>query len=158
MSTEGVDEVSGNKNLSGALSQDSFLRFLNSVSGVPKEVAMKVFPELAKLLGRGTGAFEKMHSNATEANVRSQESALEHEKFVASVYAEQLRLESLTPEERANLNEKIEEGAKRVFAKDSENKDHIQALLKLASAGVVIALALAVVVVGGKTAIEGDKI
>lgn len=156
MSTESADEAS--KVLSGALSQDGFLKFLNSVSGVPKEVALKIFPDLGKLLGRGTDAFEKMHNTATEANTQSQESALQHENFVARVYAEQLRLEGLTPEERANLNEKLEEGTKRVFAKDSENKEFLQTLLKLAGAGVLGALALAVVLVGGKSAIENAKI
>jgi hypothetical protein len=156
VSTESADEAS--KDLSGALSQDGFLKFLNSLSGVSKDVALKVFPELAKLLARGTEAFEKMHKTTIEANTQSQESVLQHEKFVASVYAEQLRLESLTPEERANLNEKLEEGAKRVFAKDSENKELLQTLLKLAGAGVLGALALAVVIVGGKTATENAKI
>jgi ABC-type Zn uptake system ZnuABC Zn-binding protein ZnuA len=156
VSTESADEAS--KHLRGALSQDGFLKFLNSAAGVPKEVALKIFPDLAKLLGRGTEAFEKMHKATVEANAPSQESALQHENFVAQVYAEQLRLESLTPQERANLNEKLEEGAKRVFAKDSENKEFLQTLLKLAGAGVLGALALAVVVVGGKSAIENAKI
>lgn len=144
--------------LTGAIPQDGFLKFLNSVVGVPKEVALKIFPDLAKLLARGTEAFEKMHKATTEANTPSQEAALQHESFIASVYAEQLRLESLTPKERAALNEKLEKGAKRVFAKDSENKEFLLTVLKLAGTGVLGALALAVVLVGGKSAIENAKI
>ena len=76
----------------------------------------------------------------------------------ALVQCSPLRLESLTSKERAALNEKLEKGAKRVFAKDSENKEFLLTVLKLAGTGVLGALALAVVLVGGKSAIENAKI
>ncbi|HEX7835455.1 MAG TPA: hypothetical protein VF479_08310 [Pseudolysinimonas sp.] len=135
----------------GALSKVGILKFLTNGLGVPKDVALKIFPDLAKLVSRGADAIASFHRDASESNAQSNKAALKHEKFLAKVYAEQLRLEGLTPEERAALNERLEDGAQRVFAKDSENKEFILTLLKLATAGVISALAIAVVAMATKS-------
>ncbi|GAB3401283.1 hypothetical protein GCM10027515_09780 [Schumannella luteola] len=140
-----------------ALSQSGFLQFLTSGVGVPKDLAMKVFPELSRLLGRGADVFAKLHGDASKSNAESQAAVAGQEKFVAEVYAEQLRIENLSAEERAALNEKLENTATRMNAKDSENKKFILSLLQLAGTGVVAALAIAVVVLNSDPGASGTE-
>jgi hypothetical protein len=134
--------------------QEGLSKFLQLKLGVTKEVAMKVFSDLGKLLARGTEAFEKIHKQGTDSNDKSQEDYMDHESFVARVHAEQLKLEALTPEERASIRETLEKSAERAYAKDSENKAFVLNLFKLAGKGILTALALAIVVLAVK---ESDK-
>ena len=143
------------KNSADLIPQERLAQFLQLKLGVTKEVAMKVFSDLGKLLSRGTEAFENIYKNSTDSNDKSQEKYMDHESFIARVHAEQLKLEALTPEERASLTEKLEKSAERTYAKDSENKAFIADLFKMAGTGIIAAAALAVVVLAVKS--ESDK-
>ncbi len=78
-------------------------------------------------------------------------------RFVAEVIAEQLRLQGLSPEERAKLIGDLQDTEKKADKKDSENKAFITKLLQMASTGVLIALAIVVVIVGGGAAAKNLK-
>ena len=131
--------------------QEGLVKFLQTKVGLTKDAAIKIFPDLAKFLTRGAEAFRDMHKKASDSNSKSQEKYMDHEAFLAQVYAEQLRLETLSPEERTALLNKLQDGAKRLDDKDSENKQFEMNLLKLAATGVVAALALVVVVLSAKS-------
>jgi hypothetical protein len=130
--------------------QEGLVKFLQTKAGMTKEVATKTFSEVAKLVSKGADAFQSMHKNATESNSKSQEKYMDHEAFLARVYEEQLRLETLSPEERLSIIDNLEDGAKRLYEKDSENKAFTQKLFKLAAKGAITALALVVVVLSLK--------
>ena len=129
--------------------QEPFLKFLASLPGASKEVVMKVFPDVQKLLSQGVNAFNQIHGKASDTNEKSQGAAMSTHHFVAEVIAEQMRLESTTPEERAALLQKLQETEDKADKKDSENKAFVTNLLQVASKGVLIALAIAAVVVLG---------
>lgn len=136
-----------NDEFGGVIPKSGLVKFLESRAGIPKEVALKVFPPLARLMSEGAQAISSVFSKALDGNTESQRVAMEHENFVASVYAEQLRIENLSSEERTLLIEKLEASVKRSMEKDSENKLFISKLLTSASSGIITALALAVVLV-----------
>jgi hypothetical protein len=139
------------------IQQEGLVKLLQSTGAISKEVALKIGSELVKLLSRGTKAFQVLHKDATDANSQNQNRYADHEDFLARVYEEQLRLETLSSEERASIIENLEDGAKRVFQKDSENKAFTQNLFKLAATGVIAALAVAVVVLSLKSSNENGK-
>jgi hypothetical protein len=143
------------KNAADLIPHEGLPQFLQLKLGVTKEVAMKVFSDLGKLLSRGTEAFENIHKNSTDSNDKSQEKYMDHESFIARVHAEQLKLEALTPEERALVTDNLEKSAERAYAKDSENKAFVSGLFKMAATGIIAAAALAVVVLAVKS--ESDN-
>ena len=146
------DVPSGNKAIAETITQESLVRFMNSLADVPKEVLAKIVPDLSDLLSRGTEAFTKILKPLLQSNEKSQQKVFEHEKLLQSAYVEMLRLEKLTPEQRSEVIEHLEDGAKRVDKKDTENKAFLGDLLKMASTGVVAALAIALVIVASKPA------
>ena len=155
MSDKKINKV--HPDLADAIPKESFASLLHSKVGISKEVALKIFPDLAKLISRGVEAFERLHNKAADSNNQSQEKYMEHESFLASVHAEQLRLETLTPEERSRILDDLEKRADRAFEKDSENKAHIESLFKLAGKGILGALALVAVVLSAKSISDNQK-
>jgi len=149
------DEISSNHEVTDLVPQDGLFNFLNTRLGVSKEVAIKIFPDLAKILAGGTEAIEKAHNTTVSANSDSQDAAMEHEKLVANVIAEQLRLENLGPEERSALISLLEDSAKRASEKDTENKDFLHKMAQIVKTSVVATVVLAIVVVGSTAAIKG---
>lgn len=148
------DESNSKNEVTGLVPQDDLFNFLNTRLGVSKEVAIKIFPDLAKILAGGTDAIGKAHISTVSANSESQAAAMEHEKLVANVIAEQLRLENLSPEERSTLISQLEDSAERASEKDTENKDFLHKMAQIVKTGVVATAVLALVVVGS-TAIKG---
>lgn len=143
--------------LTDVIPKEGFANLLQSKVGLSKEAALKIFPDLSKLISRGVEAFERLHNKATDSNNQSQEKYMEHEAFLAEVHAEQLRLETLTPEERSRILDDLEKSADRAFEKDSENKAHIESIFKLAGKGILGALALVVVVLSAKSISDNEK-
>ena len=115
--------------------RDGLVKFLQDKAGMTRDVAMNTFSELAKLASKGADVFQSMHKVASDSTARSQEKYMDHEAFVARVYEEQLRLESLSQEERRAILENLKDGAKRLYEKDSEHKKFTRELFKLALAG-----------------------
>jgi hypothetical protein len=149
------DEIHSKTEVTGLVPQEGLVNFLNTRLGVSKEVAIKIFPDLAKILAGGTEAIEKAHNRTVSANSDSQSAAMEHEKLVANVIAEQLRLKNLSTEERSALISQLEDSAKRTGQKDTENKDFLQKMAQIAKTGVVATVVLAIIVVGSTAAIKG---
>jgi hypothetical protein len=149
------DENDSKSDATDLVPQEGFVNFLNTKLGVSKEVAIKIFPDLAKILTGGTEAIGKAHNITVSANSESQAAAMEHEKLVANVIAEQLRLENLSPEERSDLITRLEDSAKRAGEKDTENKDFLHKMAQIVKTGVVATAVLAIVVVGSTAAVKG---
>jgi hypothetical protein len=139
------------KGTDAVIPQDGLIKFLQTRVGMTREIALKTIPGLAKLLSKGVEAFQAMHKDATDSNSNSQEKYMDHEAFLARVCEEQLRLESLSQEERLAIIDNMQDGAIRLYEKDSENKVFTQKLFKLAAKGVVTALALVVVILSWKS-------
>jgi|688.fasta_scaffold634298_1 hypothetical protein len=149
------DEIYSKTEVTDLVPKEGFVNFLNTRLGVSKEVAIKIFPDLAKILAGGTEAIEKAHNSAVSANSDSQTAAMEHEKLVANVIAEQLRLKNLSPEERRGLISLLEDSAIRASEKDTENKDFLLKMAQIVKTGVVATAVLAIVVVGSTAAVKG---
>jgi hypothetical protein len=151
--TDDVVEHTG-ENPHSASSLKDFVKLLSPLPGASKEVVMKIFPDLSKLLSQGVETFNKMHSKASDSNDKSQDQAMSQHRFVAEVIAEQLRLQNLTPDERAKLINDLRDAEDKADKKDNENKKFILDLLRAAGTGALFALAIAVVIVGGGVAVK----
>jgi len=136
---------------------DKVLRFVAMLPTVSKEVALKVaeqLPEIRKLATKALAGLEKAHENTLKANAASQEHVHAAYQDIRDVLKGELKEEDLTFEQKKEIYDLLMETGKGDFAKDSENKRALDTWLKAAGVVAVAALAVCVVLVGGKNAVD----
>lgn len=136
---------------------DKVLKFVAMLPTVSKEVALKVaeqLPEIRKVATRALAGLEKAHENTLKANAESQEHVHAAYQDIRDVLKGELKEEDLTFEQKKEIYDLLMETGKGDFAKDSENKRALDTWLKAAGVVAVAALAVCVVLVGGKNAAD----
>lgn len=141
------------------LSRDKILRFVAMMPEMDKEVAIKVieqFPEFRKFAVDALDVLEKEHSATLTHNKASQDKVHHAFQEVRAVLANELKRDDLTAEDRLIIIRMIMETANREFEKDSENKRFLDALFGKAAIAGGAAIALGIVVLGGRVLLDND--
>ena len=125
------------------LSKETFLRFLDSLPEVDREVALKLVDQIPKITELARGVLDdaaKAYDAALTSNERGQE-------MVHQIHLERQRIleaelgKDLTPEERMRVLDDFRDVNSNALLKDTENKRFISEQLdKKLVAGVVIVL------------------
>ena len=138
------------------LSKETFLRFLDNLPTVDREVGLKLIDQLPGITKLARGMSDdaaKAYDAALTSNARGQE-------MVHQVHVERLRIikaelgkENLTPEERLRLLDEIRDVNSNALLKDTENKRFISAQFekKLAAAGLTAVALIAIVFAAGSS-------
>ena len=143
------------------LSKGKILEFAAMMPEMDKEIALKVieqFPEFRLFAMDALNILEKEHNSTLAANSESQAKVHHAYGEVRAILASELQREDLSSEDRRIIIEKIMETANREFAKDSENKRFMDTLFGKAALAGGAAIALGIVVLGGRVLREEDGI
>lgn len=89
-----------------------------------------------------------MCSNAMKENGESQKEAIEAYKKILDDLGELLKKETITAEERMKITEQMITVADRISAKDTENKDFLNGIIKYGVPIIGGALVLAAAILG----------
>lgn len=158
-----VENEESSKKTSGI---DSFRKFAKNqqikiglmMPDMDKEVMLKVidqFPEYRKFGNKGLKKLTKMHEATLKSSEKSQAYFFKGNKEYREIIRERLSRDDLDPEERNSLYEKLEKSIEKDSIKDTEHKTLLREALMIGGSGIVAALAIGVVLLGGKAAIQG---
>lgn len=142
------------------LSRDKILQFVAMMPEMDKEVALKVieqFPEFRQFAMEALDVLEKEHASTLAFNKESQGKVHHAYQEVRGILAHELQRDDLTAEDRMIVIGMIMETANREFAKDSENKRFLDALFGKAALAGGAAIALGIVVLGGRVLRGNDE-
>lgn len=139
------------------LSRDRVLRFAAMMPQMNTELAIRIieqFPAFKEFALDTVKQIEEAHTSTLNANEQSQGHVYEALAEVRGILKGQLDSDELDWEQRRWIIEQIQENARLVFQKDSENKTFLDTLFgKVAMIGVG-ALAAGLVVLGAKVIAE----
>lgn len=139
------------------LSKAKMIRFAMMMPDMDAELALKIveqFPVFADFASGVVGAMKKMHKTTLFANKESQDRFHESCKQTRDMIQTELNQDGLSFEHKKYLLEQVMEILKLESQKDSENKQFLDAGLKKMLGFAMAAIALGVVVLGGKATIE----
>lgn len=142
------------------LSRDKILQFVSMIPQMDKEIALKViglFPEFRQFAMEALDVLEKEHLSTLASNKESQEGVHHAYQEARATFADELKRDDLTAEDRRILYGMIMETAKREFEKDSENKRFLDTLFGKAALAGGAAIALGIVVLGGRVLRNNDE-
>lgn len=142
------------------LSRDKIVRFVAMMPEMDKEIAIKVieqFPEFRKFAVDALDVLEKEHSATLAFNKESQDNVHHALQDVRAILKDELNRGELTAEERMIIIGLIMETANLEFEKDSENKRFLESLFGKAVIAGGAAIALGIVVLGGRVLIDNDE-
>lgn len=136
---------------------DKMIRFAAMMPDMDREVAIKIveqFPAFKEFAMETVNVMERAQEAALANNKDSQ--AQVHQAFqeIREILKGELAQEELPWEQRKHILDLILETGNKEFAKDSENKDFLKQMVKGVGVVAISALALAIVFVGGKIAME----
>ena len=135
------------------LSKDKILQFAALMPEMDGEVAIRVveqFPEFRMFATEALNVIEKDHTSTLTFNKDSQERVHHAFQHARTILERELGRDDLTAEDRRIVIEALLETANREFAKDSENKEFLNAQLNKVTTASLAAIALGIVFVGGK--------
>ena len=135
------------------LSKDKIVHFAALMPEMDVEVAKRVveqFPQFRVFATEALNVIEKEHTSTLAFNNASQEQVHQAFQHVRTILERELGRDDLTAEDRRIVIEALLETANREFAKDSENKEFLNAQLNKVATANLAALALGIVFVGGR--------
>ena len=133
------------------ISKDKIMEFVSLIPNMDKEVAIAIinqFPAYAQL--------NVMCDNVIKDNNSSQKDAVEAYKMILQDLSELLKKEDISKEERDEITEKMILVADKISAKDTENKDFLNGIIKYGIPIVGGALLLGAAILGVN--VKGTKI
>lgn len=133
------------------LSKDKIMEFISAIPNMDKEVAIRIinqFPTYAETASNMVSTLNTMCDNALKENNASQTESIIAYKNILSSLGELLKKDSISPEERATITDRMITVADRIAAKDSENKEFLNNVIKYGSSLIGGALLLGAVVLG----------
>jgi len=139
------------------ISKDKVIKFAAMMPEMDKEVAIKIieqFPEFAKFANEVVDTLEEEYKTTIKANADSQEEVFKAFREIREILKDELKRDGLSPEERMDILHMIMETGDKVSEKDSENKEFLPGLFKIAVNGAEVALVAALVFIGGKVLLE----
>lgn len=133
------------------LSKEKIMEFASLIPNMDKDVAISIinqFPAYAESSRKMLEQFKNVCDAALENNKDSQKDAILAYRKILDDLGGVLKKEELTPEERNRITEQMLEVADRISAKDTENKQFIDNLVKYGTQLTAGALLLGAVILG----------
>lgn len=133
------------------LSKDKIMEFVSLIPNMDKEVAIAIinqFPAYADSANNMVAQLNDMCDNVIKDNNSSQKDAVEAYKVILQDLSELLKKEDISKEERDEITEKMILVADKISAKDTENKDFLNGIIKYGVPIVGGALLLGAAILG----------
>lgn len=115
------------------ITKDKIMEFVSAIPNMDKEVAIKIieqFPTYTESANSMLSQFNTMCNNAMKENGESQKEVIEAYKKTLDDLGELLKKDTITAEERAQITEQMITIADRISAKDTENKEFLNEIIK----------------------------
>lgn len=141
------------------LSKDKIMEFVSLIPNMDKEVAIAIInqlPAYADSANNMVTQLNDMCDNVIKDNNSSQKDAVEAYKVILQDLSELLKKEDISKEERDEITEKMILVADKISAKDTENKDFLNGIIKYGVPIVGGALLLGATILGVN--VKGTKI
>jgi hypothetical protein len=141
------------------MSKDKIMEFVSAIPNMDKDVAIKIidqFPAYTELANNMLAQLNTMCSNAMKENGESQKEAIEVYKKILDDLGELLKKDTITAEERLQITEQMITVADRISAKDTENKDFLNGIIKYGVPIIGGALVLGAAILGVN--VKGTKL
>lgn len=141
------------------MSKDKIMEFVSAIPNMDKDVAIKIidqFPAYTELANNMLAQLNTMCNNAMKENGESQKEAIEAYKKILDDLGELLKKDTINAEERVQITEQMITVADRISAKDSENKDFLNGIIKYGVPIIGGALVLGATILGVN--VKGTKI
>ena len=133
------------------ISKDKIMEFVSLIPNKDKEVAIAIinqFPAYADSANNMVAQLNDMCDNVIKNNNSSQKDAVEAYKVILQDLSELLKKEDISKEERDEITEKMILVADKISAKDTENKDFLNGIIKYGVPIVGGALLLGAAILG----------
>lgn len=141
------------------MSKEKIMEFVSAIPNMDKDVAIKIieqFPAYTESANNMLAQLNVMCSNAMKENGESQKEAIEAYKKILDDLGELLKKETITVEARMKITEQMITVADRISAKDTENKDFLNGIIKYGVPIIGGALVLGAAILGVN--VKGRKI
>jgi tyrosyl-tRNA synthetase len=143
------------------LSKANTIRFAAMMPDIDKDLALKIveqFPEFKKFALETLDVMERRHESTLNQNAGSQDAVHQAFRETREILKGELQNEDLDWEQRKYLLKMILETSNREFEKDTENKKFLDSLFSKVAVAGLATLAMGIVFVGGKAAIESGEL
>ena len=133
------------------ISKDKIMEFVSLIPNMDKEVAIAIinqFPVFADSANNMIAQLNVMCDNVIKDNNSSQKDAVEAYKMILQNLSELLKKENTSKGERDKITEKMIMVADKISAKDTENKDFLNGIIKYGAPIVGGALLLGAAILG----------
>ena len=133
------------------LSKEKIMEFASLIPNMDKDVAMSIinqFTAYAESSRKMVEQFKNVFDAALENNKDSQKDTILAYRKILDDLGEVLKKEELTSEERNRITKQMLDVADRISAKDTENKQFIDNLVKYGTQLTTSALLLGAVILG----------
>ena len=141
------------------LSKDKIMEFVSLIPNMDKDVAISIinqFLAYAELASNMVAQLNTMCDAALKENSISQKEVIESYKLILDSLSEVLKKDNISPEERAAITDKMILVADKISAKDTENKEFINNILKYGTSIIGGVLILGATILGVNA--KGTKI
>lgn len=141
------------------MSKDKIMEFVSAIPNMDKDIAIKIidqFPAYTESANNMLAQLNTMCSNAMKENGESQKEAIEAYKKILDDLGELLKKDTITAEERLQITEQMIIVADRISAKDTENKDFLNGIIKYGVPIIGGALVLGAAILGVN--VKGNKL
>lgn len=139
------------------LSKDHYLRLVAMMPDLDEKVRLAVLeqlPEIQKILVKAMGTVRKLHETTLASDDKSQEFGYQGRREARASIIAQLENDNLDPRTRTHLNDLLMQLSDKDDAKDSEHKRYLDRWMTKTTVGVVAALVLTGVAIGGKVGLQ----
>ena len=133
------------------MSKDKIMEFVSAIPNMDKDVAIKIidqFPAYTESANNMLAQLNAMCNNAMKENGESQKEAIEAYKKILDDLGELLKKDTITAEERMQITEQMITVADRISAKDTENKEFLNGIIKYGVPIIGGALVLGATILG----------
>lgn len=133
------------------MTKDKIMEFVSAIPNMDKEVAIKIieqFPAYTEYANNMLAQLNTMCNNAMKENGESQKEVIRAYTKILDDLGEILKKETITAEERAHITEQMITVADRISAKDTENKEFLNGIIKYGVPIIGGALVLGAAILG----------
>ncbi|CEE00702.1 putative membrane protein [Caldibacillus thermoamylovorans] len=141
------------------MSKEKIIEFVSAIPNMDKDVAIKIieqFPAYTESANIMLAQLNTLCNNAMKENGESQKEAIEAYKKILDDLGELLKKDTITAEERMQITEQMITVADRISAKDTENKEFLNGIIKYGVPIIGGALVLGATILGVN--VKGTKI
>lgn len=141
------------------VSKEKIMEFVSAIPNMDKEVAIKIieqFPAYVESANNMLAQLNTMSNNAMKENGESQKEVIRAYKKILDDLGELLKKDTITSEERGHITEQMITIADRISAKDTENKEFLNGIIKYRVPIIGGALLLGAAILGVN--VKGTKI